>query len=394
MGLFRRKQAISSDAGTPSEKPPTRFQKDIANLKQQRLKSKELILNPTSTIITLFIIGLIFAPIGGVLVWGSGLVTEITINYTDCDQLSAASDNTTAISQLTTVPDYNYRLRTSSRSTSVPAPQYALVNNPSGPVGFTSQCLVRFDVPYDLEGPVFMYYQLSGFLQNHRRYVQNQDNDQLLGKYRSADDLNGSQCDALYTANGKVIYPCGLIANSIFNDTFGLTLNSTSGGSPYTLTDKGIAWPKEKDKYRAQPGNPISDLTPPPNWALRYPQGYTNSTPPPNLAADEHFQVWMRPSGTSTFTKLWSRNDGDTLRAGTYDLIVSLNYPVRQWGGKKSIVLTTVSWIGGKNPFLGWAYVAASVLIVSLAIIGAIRTCIRPIRPMTSADISKMEHPM
>lgn len=49
-------------------------QKDVANLKQQRLKSKDLILNPTSTIITLFVIGLIFAPIGGVLVWGSGLV--------------------------------------------------------------------------------------------------------------------------------------------------------------------------------------------------------------------------------------------------------------------------------------------------------------------------------
>lgn len=108
-------------------------------------------------------------------------------------------------------------------------------------------------------------------------------------------------------------------------DTFGLTLNSTSGGSPYTLTDKGIAWPKEKDKYRAQPGNPINELTPPPNWALRYPNGYTNDTQPPNLAADEHFQVWMRPSGTSTFTKLWSRNNGDTLRAGTYDLIVSLS---------------------------------------------------------------------
>ena len=49
-------------------------QKDVANLKQQRLKSKEFILNPTSTIITLFVIGLLFAPIGGVLVWGSGLV--------------------------------------------------------------------------------------------------------------------------------------------------------------------------------------------------------------------------------------------------------------------------------------------------------------------------------
>ena len=75
----------------------------------------------------------------------------------------------------------------------------------------------------------------------------------------------------------------------------------------------------------ATPGNPIEQLTPPPNWGLLYPNGYTNSTPPPDLSKDEHFQVWMRNSGTPTFTKLFSRNDVDTLPAGTYDLIVNLS---------------------------------------------------------------------
>ena len=144
-------------------------------------------------------------------------MTEITIDYTDCDQLSAASSQASAASQLTTVPNYKYRLRTSSSSASYSPPQYALINNPSGSLGQTSQCLVRFDVPHDLDAPVFLYYQISNFLQNHRRYVQSRDNDQLLGKFRDHGDLDGSQCDALYQANGKLIYPCGLIANSLFN---------------------------------------------------------------------------------------------------------------------------------------------------------------------------------
>ncbi|VDB90122.1 unnamed protein product [Peniophora sp. CBMAI 1063] len=393
MGLFRRKQAAPSASSDVGEKPPTRFQKDVANLKQQRLKSKELILNPTTTIITLFVIGLLFAPIGAVYVWGSGLVTEITIDYTDCDQLSAASDQTSAASQLTTVPNYKYRLRTGSSSASYSAPQYALINNPSGSVGQTSQCLLRFDIPYDLDASVFLYYQISNFLQNHRRYVQSRDNDQLLGKHRTRSNLDGSQCDALYQANNKVIYPCGLIANSQFNDSYGLTLASASGGSAYTLTDKGISWPKESNKYVAQPNYNVDEITPPPNWALRYPNGYANASDIPNLAADEHFQVWMRNSGTPTFSKLYARNDDDTLRAGTYDLIINLNYPVREWSGKKSIVLTTVAWIGGKNAFLGWSYVAASAFIVLLACIAAIRNFIRPLRPMTSPrDIAMLEH--
>lgn len=35
---------------------------------------------------TIFIIGLIFAPIGALIIWGSGRVTSITLDYTNCDE--------------------------------------------------------------------------------------------------------------------------------------------------------------------------------------------------------------------------------------------------------------------------------------------------------------------
>lgn len=43
--------------------------------KQQRLKAWQPILTPKTVLPTLFIIGIIFAPIGGLLVWGSSLVS-------------------------------------------------------------------------------------------------------------------------------------------------------------------------------------------------------------------------------------------------------------------------------------------------------------------------------
>ena len=45
--------------------------------KQQRLKAWQPILTPKSVLPTLLIVGLIFAPIGGVLIWGSNQVGDL-----------------------------------------------------------------------------------------------------------------------------------------------------------------------------------------------------------------------------------------------------------------------------------------------------------------------------
>ena len=104
----------------------------------------------------------------------------------------------------------------------------------------------------------------------------------------------------------------------------------------------------------------------------------------------------MRTAGLPTFTKLYGRNDRDTMRAGTYQMVINLSeyhsilcserdlyrflldFPVLPYDGTKSVVITTVSWIGGKNPFLGWAYVAAAGLFVLLAVLGTARHLIKP----------------
>jgi len=375
MALFRRAKPPPEDSPGNEEQPGAAKKKGgwkrPANtaFKQQRLKAWQPILTPKTVLPTLFILGIIFAPIGGLLVWGSSQVSMIKLDYTDC---------ASATSGFSTLPKYQYNLRSADAKLSFVPPQWSYSSQPN------STCRIRFELPAELKPPIFLYYQLTNFYQNHRRYVQSLDTDQLKGKAVDSNTLKNGNCKPLDVVGDKPIYPCGLIANSLFNDTISnpVWLNpqgSTNSNSTYTFSYEGIAWPGEAKKYAAVPGyGNLSAIVPPPNWAARFPQGYTESNPPPNLRTDEHFQNWMRTAGLPTFSKLYGRNDKDAMGKGNYEITINMNYPVTGFGGTKSVVISTVSWIGGKNPFLGWAYVGAASLFVLLAVAGTARHLIKP----------------
>lgn len=79
------------------------------------------------------------------------------------------------------------------------------------------QCILEFELPADLPKSVLFYYKLTNFYQNHRRYVKSLNTDQLKGTAVSVSELEDSDCKPLDQRDGKPIYPCGLIANSLFN---------------------------------------------------------------------------------------------------------------------------------------------------------------------------------
>lgn len=91
------------------------------------------------------------------------------------------------------------------------------------------------DIKDKIEGPIYVYYQLDNFYQNHRRYVKSRDDNQLAGKYIPTEQL--MDCDPIIKVgdlwpNQRVnldgvnlaledpAIPCGLVAKSYFNDTF------------------------------------------------------------------------------------------------------------------------------------------------------------------------------
>ncbi|KAL7276869.1 alkylphosphocholine resistance protein lem3 [Rhizina undulata] len=347
--------------------------------RQQRLKAYQPIVTPKTALPLFFAIAFIFAPIGGLLLYASAKVQELTIDYTQCVNL--------ATSNFTAVPSDSYQALFKNFLSSRAGPRWKYVNDTSKPVWSQNICTIEFTLPNDLHPPVLFYYRLTNFHQNHRRYSTSRDDDQLAGEAVALSNmLESEDCNPLYSdENNKPYYPCGLIANSMFNDTFSSPVHffsaSETGGFEgynytYVMSNKGIAWPSDKDLYKKTDYLP-SQVSPPPNWALRFPEGYTEENMP-NLGEWEEFQVWMRVAGLPTFGKLALRNDTTVFPSGTYEVNITSNFPVLPYHGTKSLVISTRTVMGGKNPFLGIAYVIVSGICILLGFLITGRHLISP----------------
>jgi hypothetical protein len=265
------------------------------------------------------------------LLYASAQVQEIALDYTEC---AAKSPEIEANSTKGEALMDNDRVDASFRQAMVTKPTWGHYNEeykwPSGKQGRRDICVLTFTPPGDIKAPVLLYYRLTNFYQNHRRYVKSFDTNQLKGEAVSKEDIHSGECAPLSNAakpDDRPYYPCGLIANSMFNDTYEyLQVLSRQGGSnddnkidTYGFKNKGIIWSTEGDLYGPTKYQP-KDVKPPPFWAERYPEdGYDslNQSQLPQLHEDEAFQVWMRTAGLPTFSKLALRNDQDKLNGTT-----------------------------------------------------------------------------
>lgn len=181
---------------SPDEKQ--RIREKIEKLKQSKFKQQTLpawrpVPTAMSTMFTFSIFSVIFLAIGIVLQVMSDKITELDVRYDDkCE------------------------------------------------VQTDQLCEVDFHtIDTSIAGPIYVYYQLDNFYQNHRRYVKSRDNAQLAGQYLKVDEL--SACDPIIEVkdlwphqryditeqrnqipDSNPAIPCGLVAKSFFNDTFEL----------------------------------------------------------------------------------------------------------------------------------------------------------------------------
>jgi hypothetical protein len=220
-------------------------------------------------------------------------------------------------------------------------------------------CYVKFNIPEELKPTISFFYNLENFYQNHRRYVNSFNAKQLLGDAVDGRTINDSTCNPIASqpGSGKIIYPCGLVANSIFNDTFSSPLLLAVPGEAidnetYPMTKKGIAWAGMKELY-GETKYKLDEIAPPPNWEKRYPDGYTETNPPPNLKEDEEFQNWMMLAAAPNFYKLYQKNDQDPMRSGQYQVNIEDNFKAKVYNGRKAFVITTISTMGSRNIWPG-----------------------------------------
>jgi len=269
------------------------------------LKAWQPLLTPGPVIISFLVIGIVFVPLGVVLLITSNNIGEIEVRY----------DNVCGGHMRCTVNLTNVQLR----------------------------------------HPVYMYYKLSNFYQNHRRYVKSRNDAQLQGQvvlnYASLIDCD-PRISKDNSQNSSMFYvPCGLIAWSLFNDSF--VLRSLDANQTVPLRKNGIAWQSDVSQKFNNP-----------------PYGSPGIRVIPNMR-DEDFIVWMRIAGLPTFRKLYRIIDNDL--NGNYAVDIFNNFPVESFFGTKSIVLSEISWMGGKNPFLGYAYIVVGSLCFLLGILFLIK---------------------
>lgn len=212
-----------------------------------------------------------------------------------------------------------------------------------------SQCQVAFTVSETLPSPVYVYYKLVDYHQNHRKYITSKDDDQLNGENKDVADL--SRCapyvtnkdgDKSQSFNGGTLndddpmIPCGAIAYSFFNDDFQIR---DKANNQISISNEGIAWEADKtERYKnIDPSKQWTDVT------------------------DERFMNWMRVAARPTFRKLWGIINSD-VEAGTYSLNIDNNFNSAAFNSNKYLILTTINSFGGQNTLLAVCYLVAAFI--------------------------------
>lgn len=206
-------------------------------------------------------------------------------------------------------------------------------------------CTIVINIEEKLDKPVFFWFELYSFYQNHRQYVKSsnvEETNKEVGQFpedcypfftnREANKTVSVENTSL-SPNAPVI-PCGIAANTFFNDTFAM---KNSKGVEVYLNTTGIS-------YESRTDYDIDDVDLSKQWI--------------NME-NEHFLNWMRLAGLSTFRKLWAHIDQD-VEAGQYSIIIQNNYNITVYNAQKRIIIGTVSKLGGKNVLLIACYLTAA----------------------------------
>ncbi|CAB9497681.1 ALA-interacting subunit [Seminavis robusta] len=374
---------------------------DVA-LNQQRIAAWHPILDPVWVIIALFYLGVIMVPVGFKMQDLSNGVVELRKTYDSFDDpnLRECGINTT----------YNARRK----------------------------CSLEFIATQYMEPPILVHYELTNFHQNHRDYYQSRDAYQLYGRSSlQQTSLEASLCDPLNKLGNVWLNPCGLIANTFFNDIFTLESGQDAEGNTLNLIEKGVAWASDIEFKFKQPDGFAMEAceNPTPNninadgttstscdpdcclaqtrtddtagltnqsWSCSEPavhpddgkcyryhypdeeitqylyETYPDVVNPLEGVTNEHFIVWMRIATLPTFRKLYGYFNEPIAKGSRFTIQVEANYVVESFKGSKSIIISTNNIFGGQNPVLGRTFIVVGFICIVSGLFFTMKHWLRP----------------
>mmetsp|Transcript_23450 Transcript_23450/g.92933 ORF Transcript_23450/g.92933 Transcript_23450/m.92933 type:complete len:426 (+) Transcript_23450:196-1473(+) len=296
------------------------------------------------------------------------------------------------------------------------------------------RCNVTVEVDRKMRAPVQVFYEISNFYQNHRRYVKSLNWEQIHNReVFKQGGLKASDCELLYKNGSRALNPCGLTPNTLFNDVIAL-----AEPSDVTMKEDDIAWRSDVKDVLKRPDDftwgraidraavdavddvcfdPLAYVAnvncEPATCALfdlpsrhhgdcygyvcggryreagRCDQGerivfhydrtdkwqYLYHTFPQTVSPivgndDEHFAVWMRHAALPRFRKLYGRIT-ETLEKDTRLVFeVESNFDVSAFDGTKAIVVATDG--GFEIDFLANCYIALAAFCLFFAVFFAV----------------------
>ncbi|KAG4946874.1 hypothetical protein JHK87_042881 [Glycine soja] len=255
-----------------------------------------------------------------------------------------------------------------------------------------------------MKAPIYIYYQLDNYYQNqldnyyqnHRRKISHT----VVGPVEVQHLIEHSTSNWMMNLRSSIesshdlpIVPCGLMAWSLFNDTYTFSRSSSElkngtfigggkldpsiplllfvrllGTRPSVVRSKPILMARCVVILARQREGAYSGIT---HGELRMVEVVGAKIVGDALLFHD-CSSWLflkiRTAPLPTFRKLYGRIEEDLDVDDVIVVHLENNYSTYSFGGKKKLVLSTLSWLGGKNDFLGVAnlFVGAFCILISI----------------------------
>ncbi|KAI3812739.1 hypothetical protein L1987_17451 [Smallanthus sonchifolius] len=187
------------------------------------------------------------------------------------------------------------------------------------------------------------------------RYVKSRSDKQLRDPDEADETEDCKPQDHLSGNDDEPIVPCGLVAWSLFNDTY-----KFFKGNKVIDIDK-------KDKYKF--GSNV------------YPKNFQKGGLIGVERARGSYRVDENRGALPSFRKLYGKINTDLEANETITVVIQNNYNTYGFGGEKKVALSTANWIGGKNDFFGISFLATGGVCFFVAISFILLYVLKP-RPL------------